>query len=228
MRRIIGSEQGRTDVVIPMDGVTRVPVRTGLQVQLWDPTTDQARPGRVVLNLSGQAAVLNEAADQQLTFRVLTGRTYYRGPVLVTFNPAQDGPTQVVALERRPDAPFDDVATLVRGVVVRSAGGLRPMQGVRVSAAVPSPGHQFPVTTDDRGAFALAVGLRPPGPDELPAVTGTLRFDSKGLPPRTLTVAIRHGRTHVFADPIDLDGTGGVPFHQEPDVEPHGSPEPDQ
>ncbi|OLT00497.1 hypothetical protein BJF90_34870 [Pseudonocardia sp. CNS-004] len=53
----IAFEQGRTDVVttvvIPIDGVTRRAVRRGLDVQLWDPAAQTARPNRLIRNLSG-------------------------------------------------------------------------------------------------------------------------------------------------------------------------------
>ena len=233
---LVGAEPGRSDVVtavvVPTDGVSRRPVRSGLDVQLWDPVTERVRPARLVRNLSGAAALLNEATDQELTFRIATGRTYYRGPVFLTVNPARDGISHVVALERRPEAPFDDVASLVRGVVVRSgapgADGPLPVEGVRVTATVPGPGHQFPVTTDERGAFALAVSLRPPLADEPPTVAATLRVDKGGLPSRTLAVGLQHAHVHVFGTPVDLDGTGRVPFHHEPGAGPPGPHGPDQ
>ncbi|MGY1701265.1 hypothetical protein [Geodermatophilus sp. SYSU D00766] len=215
-----------------MDGVSRRPVRSGLDIQLRDPVTGRVRPTRVVRNLSGAVAVLNEPIDQDLTFRIETGRTFYRGPVVLTVNPARDGASHVVALERRPDAPFDDVATLVRGLVVRSgpddADGHRPVEpveGVRITVAAPLQLRLFPATTDERGAFALAVGLRPPGPDEVQTVPATLLFEEDGQPARTLDVALQHGRVHIFGAPVDLDGTDPVRFHHEPDF---GSPVPEE
>jgi hypothetical protein len=220
---LIVFEQARSDivtaVVIPIDGITRRTV-PGVDVELWDPDHQVARPFRLVRNLSGHAVLLNQPADQDLTFRVLPGRAGYRGPVLVTFNPARDGVRRVVPLERRPDAGFGDVAILVRGWVVRSGGQANsdvPVAGVMVSARPTDgpPGQQFPATTGDHGDFALAVG-RPPsaGADAGPFPT-TLHFAKDGLPERDLEVELEAGRVHVFSKPIDLDGTVQPPFTDE-------------
>ena len=176
----IAFEPTRTDVVtavlIPVDGVTRRPVRSGLDALLWDPLRQVARPRRLVRNLSGHVVLLNEPADQDLTFRVDPAAAGYRGPLFITFNPARDGASMVVALERRPDRAFDDGTTLVRGSVVRSGGSGSPTQpmpvaGLTVTASPPagSAGHQFPATTDERGVFALAVGLKLAATAEGPA-----------------------------------------------------------
>jgi hypothetical protein len=192
----------------------------GVDVELWDTDHQAARPFRLVRNLSGHAVLLNQPADQDLTFRILPSRTDYRGPALVTFNPALDGVSRVVPLERRPDASFDDVAILVRGWVVRSSGqpnsdALVPVAGLTVSVR-PSqgrPGRHFPATTDDNGDFALAVG-RPSSADADP-LTATLHFAKDGLPVRNLEVNLEAGRVHVFSAPIDLDGTEQPPFTHE-------------
>ncbi|WP_341358353.1 hypothetical protein V5H98_11195 [Georgenia sp. M64] len=214
----IAFEEGRTDVVTAvvtlMDGATRRPVRGDVDVTLWDVAAGQPRPVAVVRNLSGQAVVLNAPPGEDLTFRIGTERSIYRGPVLLTVNLATDGVRHVVALERRPDAPFDDVATLVRGVVVRSpAGGAEPVDGATVSAAAPGPGRQFPATTDARGAFALVVELRPPAPDEPVEIDVVLTVGKDGLPTRTLAVQLQHGRHHVFTAPVDLDDAVIPPIH---------------
>lgn len=216
----ISFEDGRTDVVTAvvtlMDGATRRPVRDDVDVALWDVAEEQPRPVAVVRNLSGQAVVLNTPPAEDLTFRIGTERSIYRGPVFLTVNPATDGVRHVVSLERRPDAPFDDVATLVRGVVVRSPAGApapEPVEGATVSAAAPGSGRQFPATTGGRGAFALVVELRAPAPDE-PAETGVvLTVEKQGLPTRTLAVQLQHGRHHVFMAPIDLDDEVVPPVH---------------
>jgi hypothetical protein len=223
----IAFEQGRTDVVtavvIPIDGVTRRAVRSGLDVQLWDPAAHTARPNRLIRNRNGHIVLVNEPTDQELTFRIDPSAAGYRGPLFVTVNPARDGVSRVVALEPRPDGAFDDAATLVRGVVVRSAGGAsliqpRPVPGLTVTARPPagSGGHQFPATTDERGVFALVVGLTVSDTDEerrpMPTV---LRFEKAGLPVRELTVPLDQGTTHVFAAAVDLDRADRTPFtHQ--------------
>jgi len=227
----IAFEPGRTDVVtavvIPMDGVTRLPVRSGVDAQLWDPIRQKARPNRLVRNLSGYIVLLNEPADQDLTFRIVPGRTGYRGPLFVTFNPARDGVSRVVALERRPDAAFEGTETLIRGSVVRSAGTGSPAEPVRVAGLTVSAspradaaGHQFPTTTDERGGFALVVGLKLIGANEGPApVTTMLRFEKAGLPVRELEVELDHGRTHVFAASIDLDSDNRPQFTHKSSLE---------
>jgi hypothetical protein len=220
--RILVSEVGQTDrvtaVVLPMDGATRVPIRTGIEVQLWDADRDQARSTRLIRNLSGQWVLLNVSTDQDLVFRIVTDRSRYRGPVLTTFNPKREGrPDHVVALERRPEASFDDVATLVRGVVVQrdlsGMGEAVPQEGVKVSATgAEMTGHQFPVTTDRRGTFALIVNIRRPGPDETPTVQAHMSFEKVGSRPRTINVSLKHGATHVFSAPIDLDKRNHITF----------------
>jgi hypothetical protein len=225
-RHLVGAESGRTDlvtaVIIPMDGATRIPIRTGIKVQLWDADRDQASPTQLVRNLSGQWVLLNASKDQDFTFRIVPDGVPYRGPVFTTFNPKREGrPDRIVALERRADAAFDDVATLLRGIVVRrdqaGTGKAVPQEGVRISASGSDlTGHQFPATSDDRGSFALIVNIRRPAPDETPTVQTRLRFERDGLLTRALDVALTHGRTHVFSTPVDLDETGTVRFQHEP------------
>lgn len=189
-----------TAVIIPMDGFTRRVVTSGVDVELWDPQRDTALPQRLVRNLSGHHVLLNEPADQDLTFRMSPERAGYRLPGLVTVNPADEGIARVVPLERRPDANFGDVPTLVRGMVARSAAFVA---GAKISARPPaSTGHQFPATTDERGVFAVAVRLDEAGP-----VGTTLRVESPAGVARELIVNLERGRTHIFATPIDLDAT---------------------
>jgi hypothetical protein len=204
-----------------MDGATRIPIRTGIEVQLWDPDRNEALPTRLIRNLSGQWVLLNASADQDLAFRIVTDRARYRGPVITAFNPKREGRhDHVVALQRRPDASYDDIATLVRGVVVQreqpGTGQAAPQEGVRISASGAGLiGHQFPVTTDDRGSFALIVNIRRPGPDETPTIQARLRFEKEDAPPKDLDVTLKHGATHVFSAPVDLDETVPIKFSHE-------------
>lgn len=215
-RPTIALQEGRTDVVtavvIPMDGMTRLPVRTGVQVQLWNPDSHEPFPSRMVRNLSGYFVLLNEPADRLLTFRVDPTGAGYRGPLFVAFNPVAAGVSRVVALERRPDARFDTNTTLVRGSIVRTAGPgspsvPAPVDGVVVTADPPAPtAHQFPATSDERGVFALAVGPKTTVGDDTPELIATeLRFAKPGLVTRVFEVELVPGQTHVFAEPIDLD-----------------------
>jgi hypothetical protein len=203
-----------TAVLIPIDGATRRPVRSGISAQLWDPVGKASRPNRIVRNLSGHLVLLNEPLDTELTFRIDPEGAGYRGPVFRTFTPVETDRSRIVALERRADAYFDPTETLIRGGVVRSAdpagipGAPAPVAGLTVSARPPAgaAGHQFPVTTDERGVFALVVGLRLVGTNEGPiSVPTRLRFEKTGLPVRELSVNLDPGRVHVFTKPIDLD-----------------------
>ena len=202
-----------TAVLIPIDGATRVPVRSGISARLWDPVGDKPRPNRLVRNLSGHLVLLNGPLDTELTFRIEPEEAGYRGPVFVTFTPGNADRSRIVPFERRPDAAFDATETLIRGWVVRSADPVGPGQPVPVAGltvtARPqagSAGHQFPATTDERGVFALVVGLRLVGTNEGPASVPTrLRFEKAGFPVRELSVDLDPGRVHVFAEPIDLD-----------------------
>jgi hypothetical protein len=223
--RILVSEIGRTDrvtaVIIPMDGATRIPICAGIEVQLWNPDRNEALPTRLIRNLSGQWVLLNASADQDLVFRILTDHVRYRGPVVTTFNPKREGrPDKVVALQRRPDASFDDIATLVRGVVVQrdqpGTGQAVPQEGVRISVSGAGLiGHQFPIITDDRGSFALIVCIRRPGPDEAPTTQARMHFEKDGALPKDLDVTLKHGITHVFSSGIDLDETVPIGFTHE-------------
>jgi hypothetical protein len=214
-------DQQRIDAVtvalVFMDGVTRRPVRTGVAVQCWDVQRDAPRPNRLVRNLSGYMVLLNESPDQAVTFRIDATEAGYRSPGLFTVTPAVDGISHVIALEPAIDGLTE--GTLVRGTVVRSGGpgspsAPVPMGGVTVTAS-PEPslaGRQFPATTDDRGAFALAVGLKPM-PTEPPAtVQVSLAFEKPGVPAREFAVDLAPGRLHVFSGRVDLDGHDVPPF----------------
>jgi len=186
-----------TAVLIPMDGITRRTVTAGVDVELWDRVRDVAVTKRLVRNLAGHHVLLNGVLGQALTFRVSPDQAGYRGPFLVDFTPTAEVTACVVPLERLAGADFDDVATLVRGQVIRAGA---PVAGVTVRAAAGADGRQFPATTDDRGVFALAVPLA-----EIDTVTVMLRFEPPGGAARDHPVDLRRGRTYVFATPVDLD-----------------------
>jgi hypothetical protein len=168
-KRPIAFQQGRTDVVtavlVPIDGVTRLPVRSGVDAQLWDPVGQAALPNRLVRNLSGQLVLVNEPADQELTFRLDPARAGYRGPLYVTFTPSDDGVSRVVTLERRPDSAFDETTTLVRGSVVRSAGTATTAEPAPVPG-LPVREVEVPLDQGRTHVFASAIDLdrddRPP------------------------------------------------------------------
>jgi hypothetical protein len=223
VRFLVASQPPLTDTVaaalIPVDRFSRLPVRRGVDAQLWDVGRDQARPDRLVRNLSGHLVLLNRPRDAQYTFRVDAASAGYRSPLDVTFNPSVDGIGFVVWLERSAEFGFESGTTLVRGMVVRTAGDGRPgdpspVADLVVSVVATQLGQPPPflTTTDARGVFALAVRLEvdPGAPDE--PVSTTLRFEKAGVPARALTHLLSHGRTHVFTEPIDLDGNNDPPF----------------
>jgi hypothetical protein len=223
VRNLVAFEPPFTDTVtgalMPVDRFSRLPVRRGVDAQLWDVGRDQARPDRLVRNLSGHLVLLNQPRDAQYTFRVDAAAAGYRSPLDVTFNPSVDGIGFVVWLERPADFGFEGGTTLVRGMVVRTAGDGSPDDpspvadlAVSVVARQPDQPPPFLTTTDPRGVFVLAVRLEfdPGAPDE--PVSTTLRFEKAGVPVRALTRLLSHGRTHVFSEPIDLDGNNDPPF----------------
>ncbi|MFI0237562.1 hypothetical protein [Streptomyces sp. NPDC016845] len=196
-----------TAVVHLIDGLTRRTVLHDVEVQLWDSNRRAPRPVRTIRNRSGLFVLLNHPADEDVTFRVTAARAGYRDPDLITFRPSRDGRLRVEALQRRPDADFGDVSVLVRGTVIRSGGasGVRvPAAGLTVTAEPPADvaGRQFPAITDERGEFALAVGITELAMGEPAPVRTHLRFERA----RALLVDLEHGRTHTFSADIDLDG----------------------
>jgi hypothetical protein len=223
VRFLVASQPPLTDTVtaalIPVDRFSRLPVRRGVVAKLWDVGRDQARPDRLVRNLSGHLVLLNQPRDVAYTFRVDPAAAGYRSPLDVTFNPSVEGIGLVVWLERLADFAFESETTLVRGMVVRTAGGGNPgdpspVPDLTVSVPATQPGRPPPflTTTDERGVFALAVrlALDPGEPDE--PVSTVIRFEKAGLPVRELDRPLSHGRTHVFEEPIDLAGNNNPPF----------------
>lgn len=223
VRHLVAFQPPFTDTVtaalMPVDRFSQVPVRRGVDARLWDAGRDQARSDRLVRNLSGHLVLLNHPRDAEYTFRVDAAAAGYRSPLDVTFNPSVEGIGFVVWLERLADFGFESGTTLVRGMVVRTAGdgspdSPSPAAGVTVSvvAAQPSDPPPFLIATDERGVFALAVRLAfDPGAPHEPVST-TLRFEKAGAPVRELVRPLSHGRTHVFGEPIDLDGNNDPPF----------------
>jgi hypothetical protein len=110
--------------------------------------------------------------------------------------------------------------TIVRGVVSRSAAGASAA-GLEV-VAVPHRGDgrapaagdpEFVGITDGRGGFAVALRLEPPDDGDLAdPVETTITVNRGGNPHRELVVPLRHGREHVFAEPLVIDGDNEPPF----------------
>jgi hypothetical protein len=209
-----------TAVLVPADRTSRRPVTSGVQATLWDDQNDRALPDRLVHNLSGALVLLNRPLGQTYTFRIDPTAAGYSGPFLVAFQPEVGNRRQVVWLASRPDSPFDRGMTLVRGVITRAAPKASAA-GLEV-AAVPRRGDggapqdadpTFTGVTDQHGGFAVAVRLEPSDDGDLDAsVETTLTLNRGGDPHRELVVQLDHGREHVFAEPLDLDGDNEPPF----------------
>ena len=209
-----------TAVLVPADRTSRRPVTTGVQATLWDDQNDRALPDRLVRNLSGALVLLNRPLGEPYTFRIDPTAAGYSGPFLVAFQPEAGNRRRVVWLASRPDSPFDPGMTLVRGVITRTAPNASAA-GLEV-AAVPRRGDggapqdddpRFTGITDQHGGFAVAVRLEPPDDGDLEASVETaMTLNRGGTPHRELVVQLDHGREHIFAEPLDLDGDNEPPF----------------
>lgn len=209
-----------TAVLVPADRTSRRPVTSGVRATLWDDQNDRDLPDRLVRNLSGALVLLNRPLGETYTFRVDPTAAGYSGPFLVTFQPAAGNRRQIVWLSSRPDSPFDPGTTLIRGVVTRTAPNASAA-GIEI-AAVPRRGDggapqdddpTFTGNTDERGCFAVAVRLEAPDDGDLDATVETaLTLNRGGTPHRELVVHLAHGREHVFAEALDLDGDNEPPF----------------
>jgi hypothetical protein len=195
-------------------------VTSGVRAALWDDQNDRVLPDRLVRNLSGALVLLNRPLGETYAFRVDPTAAGYSGPFLVSFTPDADHRRLIVWLSSRPDSPFEPGTTLIRGVVTRTAPNASAA-GIDV-AAVPRRGDggapqdddpMFTGTTDERGCFAVAVHLEAPDDGDLDATVETvLTLNRGGAPHRELVVHLDHGREHVFAEALDLDGDNEPPF----------------
>jgi hypothetical protein len=209
-----------TAVLVPADRSSRRRVTSGVRATLWDDQNDRDLPDRLVRNLSGALVLLNRPLGETYTFRVDPTAAGYSGPFLVAFQPDAGNRSQIVWLSSRPDSPFDPGTTLIRGVVTRTAPSASAA-GIEI-AAVPRRGDggaphdndpTFTGTTDERGSFAVAVHLEVPDDGDLDATVETaLTLNRGGTPHRELVVHLHHGREHVFAEALDLDGGNEPPF----------------
>jgi hypothetical protein len=209
-----------TAVLVPADRTSRRPVTSGVRATLWDDQNDRALPDRLVRNLSGALVLLNRPLGETYTFRIDPTAAGYSGPFLVTFQPDAGNRRQIVWLASRPDSPFEPGTTLIRGVVTRAAPNASAA-GLEI-AAVPRRGDggapqdddpTFTGITDTRGSFAIAVHLEAPDDGDLDATVETaLTLNRGGTPHRELVVHLDHGREHVFAEALDLDGANEPPF----------------
>ena len=213
-----------TAVLVPADRTSRRPVTSGVRATLWDDQNDRDLPDRLVRNHSGALVLLNRPLGETYTFRVDPTAAGYSGPFLVAFQPEAGNRRRIVWLSSRPDSPFDQGTTLVRGVVTRTAPNASAA-GIEI-AAVPRRGDggapqdddpTFTGISDERGSFAVAVHLEPPDDGDLDATVETaLTLNRGGMPHRELVVQLDHRREHVFAEALDLDGSNEPPFTDGP------------
>lgn len=116
-------------------------------------------------------------------------------------------PVKEVRLTPKPSYPFPGSATLIRGSVVRIAGGqAAPVSGAAVLAefsqadVVDGESHSKRIVTlsDRRGEFVLFF-LRPALAEE----TIQVRVQPATLPPKTLTTKLREGATGTVRFELD-------------------------
>ncbi|TCM35990.1 hypothetical protein [Kribbella sp. VKM Ac-2568] len=209
-----------TAVLVPADRASRRAVTSGVTATLLDPTAERALPDRMVRSLSGALVLLNRPLGQAYTFRIDPTAAGYAGPFTLAFQPQAAARRRVVWLSSRPDSPIDAGATVVRGVITRSAADASA-SGLEVAAVpdrsdggAPADGDPtFVGITDRSGSFAVALSLEPPDDGDLTAeVDTTITLNRGGTPQRDLVVPLRPGREHVFSEPLDLDGNNEPPF----------------
>ena len=207
-----------TAVLVPADPYTRTVVTSGVSVSLWDQAGDRELPDRLVRNLSGHLVLLNRPLDIDYTFRVDPSDAGYRGPFDIGFRPSTDDRRKVLWLQARPDKAFDPDTTLIRGVVIRDGDITKPAADVRL-VAEPTGAEpvRFETTTDERGAFAVAVRLEPVmlGDEILPVTTKLTLTDPDAGTGRDVDVNLDRSRQHIFTEPLDLDGDNEPPFTHE-------------
>jgi hypothetical protein len=204
-----------TAVLVPADPYSRTVVSSGVTASLWDRVRDRALPDRLIRNLSGHLVLRNQPLDTVYSFRVDPRGAGYQGPFDVDFRPQDGARRKVLWLQARPDKAFDPDTTLVRGVIIREGDLARPAVATQLIA---EPAQDDPVsfeaTTDERGAFAIAVRLEPVvlGDDLQPVSTKLTMTDPQTGAGRDLDIDLDRSREHIFTMPLDLDGTNTPPF----------------
>jgi hypothetical protein len=208
-----------TFAVVPFDNFSGHVVASGVKAEV-DGLFD-----RPIRNLSGRLVFINLPQQAAYAVTIDASDAGYFSPVKATFPMAND-PTAgaarrlVVPLMRRPDFPYAEATTLIRGVVVRGSGtGATPVSGasIWVEPEILDPLFnpflypQFKTTSDERGAFALPLTHRRKHGDP-PAQSVELHL-KQGNDARTLTVEVSDGKSHSFEEPIDLAGLNEPKFY---------------
>ena len=201
-----------TVALVPVDRFTRREVRAGVSVELWDTDKNRALPYQLIRNRSGYFILSDQPREGLYTFRINAAAAGYSGPIDFIANPAADGLRQIVWLDRSPSFSFDPETTLVRGTVV--IPGEDPASSAGLDGATVSiEGERFQTSSDARGSFALA--MEPPAPAAGEPAQAFERQVSIAHPDhetRVLTVTLEAGRTHIFSEPIAIDGSDESSF----------------
>jgi hypothetical protein len=199
-----------TFALAPTDGVTGAVVRSGVSASV------KGLPNRPIRNSSGLLVFVNLPDRPSYEIELDAREAGYFGPDSFVWEPPSGEPSprqrQVDRLlQPRPDFPFRDSTTLVRGVVVRGGAAVAD---ARIWARPAPDSGPFETRSTERGAFALALRLPPlePFEDELP-VDVEIHVE-QGPDGRRLTRRLTNGRSHSFEAPIDLTGTNQPAFFQ--------------
>jgi hypothetical protein len=192
-----------------VDRFTRRRVKRGVRAGVVDPADGSPLPYRLIPNLSGGLALSDLPSDTDYTILVDPRHAGYVGPFEFTINPSAGGLQVVVDLDPKPNFAFEPGTTLVRGSVVVTAG---PVEGAVISV----DGQRFATLSDKNGSFALPLSLSglAVGEQPEPQVVDLL-FEAPDLSSRRLTVTLVERRTHVFSEPIELDGDNTPPFAEQ-------------
>jgi hypothetical protein len=211
-----------TFAVVPFDNFSGRVVASGVKAEV-DGLFD-----RPIRNLSGRLVFINLPQQAAYAVTIDASDAGYFSPVNAAFPPANDpGSTAarllMVPLIRRPDFPYAEATTLIRGVVERGSGkGATPVSGASIWAEPildpvldpifnPILPPRFKTTSDERGAFALPLTRHRKHGDP-PAQPVELHL-KQGNDARKLTVEVSDGKSHSFEEPIDLTGLNEPKFY---------------
>ncbi len=201
-----------TTALVPVDRFSRRPLRAGVSALPWDIEKDRALPYRMIRSRSGYLVLLDQPFGQSYLFRVDASTAGYISPIDVSVTPSADNRKQLVLLDRAAGFSFEPEATLVRGTIANAetAPGIRP--GL-ANAQVALAGERFQTTTDQRGSFALGVELpAPPAGEPAAPVDVELSVTHPDHETRLFSVTLEPRRTHIFTEPIEIDGTNEPAF----------------
>jgi hypothetical protein len=202
-----------TFAVIPFDNFSGRVVASGVKAEV-DGLFD-----RPIRNLSGHLVFVNLPQQAAYAVTIDASDAGYFSPVNATFPPNSDPSTAAarrltVPLIRRPDFPYAEATTLIRGVVARGSGsGAVPVAGASIQAGPILLDPRFETKSDERGAFALPLTRRRAHGDPAAGTYSVKLYLRQGSDGRTLTVEVSDGKSHSFEEPIDLTGLNEPKFY---------------